>query len=77
MAAGKYWWAHYTVGGRRYKPLKKNVTYEVSSVSKFYKHYLFKNQTLIGMCFPKALYPTIKHLPSERRTIDVFADLRT
>lgn len=27
-------------------------------------------------CFPRSLYPHVKHLPIYRRIVDVFADLR-
>ena len=71
MAIGKNWWCYFAVaGGKRWGKNKPR------STAKFWHHHRFQNN-VIGMIYPKKLYPTPKHLPTFRRNIDVFADLRT
>lgn len=64
---GKNWWATYpTAGGKRGGHY---------STSKFWHRYKFR-RNMVGLIFPKKLYPTTEHLPMERRIVDLFADLR-
>ncbi len=75
---GKNWWTHFPVaGGKRYtKHIKSGSKLEATSTNNFWHRKRF-SMNIIGMIYPKKLYPTAKHLPVFRRNIDVFADLRT
>ncbi len=62
----KWWWATYV-----------NDVRWVCTVGYKFRHTIpHATPTSMSMTMPRALYPTKKHLPTYRREIDVFFDLK-